>query len=130
MFASTISNLPFVASDITVIKKKPNERLHYVAASSTRTGNGVGLDRVTTDKTFVETVGGARVTMDIGSARTFTTSAAPNWQNGDIITLRASEFNNDRNADDNYEVRMQLTANPSGSALKFINAKIWNMIGN
>jgi len=115
---------PFVASDITVIKKKPNERLHYVAASSTRTGNGVGLDRVTTDKTFVETVGGERVTMDIGSARTFTTSAAPNWQNGDIITLRASEFNNDRNADDNYEVRMQLTANPSGTGLKFINAKI------
>ena len=115
---------PFVASDITVIKKKPNETLHYTAASSTRTGNGVGLDRVTTDKTFVETVGGVRVTMDIGSARTFTTSAAPNWQNGDIITLRASEFNNDRNADDNYEVRMQLTANPSGSALKFINAKI------
>jgi hypothetical protein len=115
---------PFVASDITVIKKKPNERLHYTAASSTRTGNGVGLDRVTTDKTFVETVGGERVTMDIGSARTFTTSAAPNWENGDIITLRASEFNNDRNADDNYEVRMQLTANPSGVALSFINAKI------
>ena len=31
--------------------------------------NGVGLDRVTTDKTFVETVGGVRVTMDIGSVR-------------------------------------------------------------
>ena len=114
----------FIASDITVIKKKPNERLHYVAASSTRTGNGVGLDRVTTDKTFVEWVDGVRVTMDIGSARTFTTSAAPNWLNGDIITLRASEFNNDRNADDNYEVRMQLTANPSGASLSFINATI------
>ena len=114
----------FIASDITVIKKKPNETLHYTAASSTRTGNGVGLDRVTTDKTFVETVNSERVTMDIGSARTFTTSAAPNWQNGDIITLRASEFNNDRNADDNYEVRMQLTANPSGASLTFINAKI------
>jgi hypothetical protein len=115
---------PFIASDVTVIKKKPNEKLHYAAASSTRTGNGVGLDRVTTDKTFVETVGGDRVTMDIGSDRTFFTSAAPNWQNGDIITLRASEFNNDRNADDNYEVRMQLTANPSGVGLDFINAKI------
>jgi len=115
---------PFVASDITVIKKKPNETLHYAAASSTRTGNGVGLDRVTTDKTFVETVNSERVTMDIGSARTFTTSAAPNWENGDIVTLRASEFNNDRNADDNYEVRMQLTADPSGAALSFINAKI------
>lgn len=114
----------FIASDITVIKKKPNETLHYVAASSTRTGNGVGLNRVTTDKTFVETVDGNRVTMDIGSARTFTTSAAPNWENGDIVTLRASEFNNDRNTDDNYEVRMQLTADPSGASLSFINAKI------
>ena len=118
---------PFIASDVTVIKKKPNERLSHTAASSTRTGNGVGLDRVTVDKTFVETVNGFRVTMDIGSERDFFTSAAPNWLVGDIITLRATEFNNDRNVDDNYEVRMKLTIAPAGTGAnlgKFIENAI------
>ena len=116
---------PFIASDITVIKKKPNERLHYTAASSTRTGNGVGLNRVKVlAKYFVETVGGERVVFDVGSARNFNTTAAPNWQIGDIITLRASEFNNDRNLDDRYEVRIKLTHAPSGASLSFIQGTI------
>ena len=116
---------PFKASDITVIKKKPNERLHYTAASSTRTGNGVGLDRVTVTKNFTEFISGdGQVPFDIGSTRSFTVDQAPNWQTGDIITFRATEFDNERNADDNYEVRMKLTANPSGSALKFITGTI------
>ena len=115
----------FIASDITVIKKKPNERLHYTAASSTRTGNGVGLNRVKVlAKYFVETVGGERVVFDVGSARNFTTTAAPNWQIGDIVTLRASEFNNDRNLDDRYEVRIKLTHAPSGASLSFIQGTI------
>lgn len=95
---------PFKASDITVIKKKPNERLHYTAASSTRTGNGVGLDRVTVTKNFTEFISGdGQVPFDIGSTRSFTVDQAPNWQTGDIITFRATEFDNERNADDNYE---------------------------
>ena len=115
----------FIASDITVIKKKPNERLHYVAASSTRTGNGVGLDRVTVTKNFTEFISGeGQVPFDIGSTRSFTVDQAPNWETGDIITFRATEFDNERNADDNYEVRMKLTANPSGAALRFITGTI------
>jgi hypothetical protein len=114
---------PFVASDITVIKKKPNERLHYTAASSTRTGNGVGINRVTTPKNFTETYNAVKVPREVGSSVSFVTSLAPNWQANDIITLTGFEFNNERNLNDKYQVRVKVTS-ITGSALKNVTGTI------
>ncbi len=99
----------FIASDITVIKKKPNSAPAYVAASSTRTGNGVGINRVTTPKNFTESYNGNKVPREIGSSVSFVTSLAPSWVANDIITLTAYEFNNERNLDDQYQVRVKVT---------------------
>jgi len=113
----------FIASDITVIKKKPNERLHYTAASSTRTGNGVGINRVTTPKNFTETYNAVKVPREVGSSVSFVTSLAPNWQANDIITLTGFEFNNERNLNDKYQVRVKVTS-ITGAALKNVTGTI------
>jgi len=111
----------FIASDITVIKKKPNERLHYAAASSTVTGVGAGLSRVTVKQNFTELFGGVKVPREVGSTINITTSEAPTaWAVNDIIALTAYEFNNDRNLNDQYQVRLKVTALPNANTPKFV----------
>ena len=118
----------FIASDITVIKKKPNERLHYVAASSTRAGVGAGLSRVTVNQNFTEAFAGVKVPRAIGSTINITTSLAPTaWEVGDIITLTAYEFNNDRNLNDQYQVRLKVTALPQAGTPKFVPCVIMSI---
>jgi hypothetical protein len=112
---------PFIASDVTVIKKKPNERLHYTAASTTRSGVGAGLNRVTANQNFTELFGGVKVPRAVGSSISITTSEAPTaWQVNDIITLTGYEFNNDRNLNDQYQVRLKVTALPNSNTPKFV----------
>ena len=116
---------PFVASDITVIKKKPNERLHYTAASSTRTGNGAGINRLTVNQNFTELFGGVKVPREVGGTISIVTSAAPTaWQVNDIITLTGYEFNNDRNLNDQYQVRLKVTALPNSNTPNFVEGCI------
>ena len=95
---TTVYGRDFIASDVTVIKKKPNLRPDYVADSTTRSGVGSGLNYVTTSKNFTELYNGNYVPREVGSSVSFTVSDAPNWVANDIIILNASEIN-----DNNFE---------------------------
>lgn len=108
----------FIASDITIIKLKPNSAPSYTASSTSRAGSsvGLGINTVTTNKNLTEeypTGSGVYVPVEVGSTVTFTTSAAPNWVNNDIVVLTASEIN-DYNNEDEYQARLKIT-NVSGA---------------
>ena len=119
---TTVYGRDFIASDVTVIKKKPNERPHYVASSTTRSGVGSGLNYVTTQKDFTELYNGNKVPREVGSSVSFTVSDSPNWQAGDIIVLTASEIN-DNNYEDEYQVRIEVVS-ITGTLLKYVTGTI------
>jgi hypothetical protein len=106
---TTVYGRSFLASDITVIKKKPNTAPTFTAASSTRTGVGSGLNTVTVEKDFTETINNADVPLEVGSSVSFITSANTNWLANDIVILTASEIN-DNNNEDEYQVRIKITS--------------------
>ena len=112
----------FIASDITVIKKKPNLKPDYTAASTTRTGVGSGLNYVTTTKNFTELYNGNYVPKEIGSSVSFTVSASPNWVANDIIILNASEIN-DNNFTDEYQVRIKVVS-ITGAQLRYVTGTV------
>jgi len=82
----------FLASEITVIKLKPEAAPNVVALPSLRGGNGTGITPVTTIFNFTDTVGTQTPPKEVGSTVNITTNVAPNWIDGDIIVLNASRF--------------------------------------
>ena len=107
---TSVYGRPFVYSDITVIKKKPNERLHFTAAASTQTGNGVGVNYVTGTKNVFETVGGLRYLREVGSAILIDlNSTVTSWGVGDIIVCQANEENTSE-YDTEHEMRVVVTS--------------------
>ena len=93
----------FIASDITVIKLKPNNAPGYVAAASIRGGNGTGVSPVETIKNFASSdseplAAGTSVNITIEGA------VIPNWQIGDIIVLNTSRITT-ANVKEKYQVR-------------------------
>ena len=119
---TTVYGRDFIASDVTVIKKKPNERPHYVASSTTRSGVGSGLNYVTAQQDFTELYNGSKVPREVGSTIAFTVSDSPNWNAGDIIVLTASEIN-DNNYEDEYQVRIEVVS-ITGALLRFVTGTI------
>jgi len=100
----------FIASDITVIKKKPNQRLHFAAAASTQTGNGVGISYVKGDKNVYTTVGGVRYLREVGDAILIDLeSTVSSWASGDIIICQANEANTSE-YDTEHEMRIVVTS--------------------
>ena len=83
----------------------------------------MGINRVTTPKNFTELYNGNKVPREIGSSVSFVTSEAPNWEANDLITLTAYEFNNERNLDDQYQVRVKVTS-ITGAQLKNVTGTI------
>ena len=119
---TTVYGRDFIASDVTVIKKKPNLRPDYVADSTTRSGVGSGLNYVTTSKNFTELYNGNYVPREVGSSVSFTVSDSPNWIANDIIILNASEIN-DKNFEDEYQVRIKVTS-ITGTLLRYVTGTI------
>lgn len=116
-----IYNREFLASDITVIKKKPNTAPVVTTSSTSRSGStvGLGLNTVTTDKNFTEeypTSSGIYVPVEVGSSVNFIVSSTPNWLSGDFVVLSASETN-DNNFEEEYQVRIKLTATPTSTSI-------------
>ena len=105
----------FIASDITVIKLKPNTAPGYVASSSVRAGNGSGLNPVYTNKDFTEYVGTDWVPVETGTIHTISTNTAHNWEVGDIINLSASRVTAE-NIKIEYEIRAEVDAKTSTTA--------------
>ena len=109
----------FLASDITVIKKKPNTAPSVTALSTSRSGSsvGLGLNTVTATYDFTELFNGESVPLEVGSSVTFTVSSAPNWLVNDFIVLTASDTN-DNNFEEEYQVRIKLTATPTSTSIQ------------
>jgi hypothetical protein len=103
---------PFINQDITVIKRNPRGVLG-VSMSSTRKvfpETGCGIYPVYTDFNFTDDAGaGFFVVKPVGSSVTFTTDASANWAIGDVISLSASELD-DENFEDEFAVRIEVTA--------------------
>lgn len=103
---------PFINSDITVIKKNPKGVLG-ISTSSTRKvfpETGCGIYPVSSNFNFTDPAGaGFFVVKSVGSSVTITTDSNANWAIGDIISLTASELN-DENFEDEFAVRIQVTA--------------------
>ena len=105
----------FIASDITVIKLKPNSAPGYVATASIRGGNGTGISPVQTIKNFASAdseplAAGTSVNITIEGA------VIPNWQIGDIIVLNTSRITT-ANVKEKYQVRLEITAGAGTSSL-------------
>jgi len=107
---------PFIASDVTVIKLKPNTAPSYNAQASLRGGNGTGVTPVIVYKDFTELVSNNYVPIEVGSVVTITTDVSPNWQLNDAITLRAS-FTNTDNYKEYFEVRATVSTAPVGTTV-------------
>lgn len=99
----------FLASDITVIKKKPNTAPTFTATASVRGGNGTGISPVKTLKNFTEVDSGLRVPLEVGAGVTITTDVSPNWQAGDNLVLTADRLNTD-DLFDKYRVRLNVSS--------------------
>ena len=93
---TSVNGSSFIASDITVIKLKPETAPGVVAAASVRGGNGTGVSPVTTVKNFTETIGGgAQAPLLPGTNTSIVCSAIPNWEQDDVVVLRASQKNSE-----------------------------------
>ena len=93
---TSVNGSSFIASDITVIKLKPETAPGFVAAASVRGGNGTGVSPVTTVKNFTETIGGgAQAPLLPGTNTSIVCSVIPNWEQDDVVVLRASQKNSE-----------------------------------
>ena len=106
-----VNGSDFIASDITVIKLKPETAPVITAAASVRGGNGTGVTPVITTKNFTENIGGGVYAPLLpGANTTIVCSAIPNWNANDVVVLRASQTNAE-NYKEYFEVRATVRFN-------------------
>ena len=106
----------FTEDLITVIKKRPNvaASMERKATAKTGTGVGCGIDTVETSYNFALSGSTLNVPSPIGSSHSLTFSALNDWAVNDIIILEGSKPK-EKNLIDEYRVRAEVTAVPSGS---------------
>lgn len=127
---------PFVESDITVIKKAPIQPLD-LELSNTRAVDSNGdpaIVTATTQQNFVKADPGApnncvtpicRVPFSIGDPLrlNWVSSPYPFFKIGDILTLEGSAVNDD-NFENEYEIRVEITAVSPGSTQTYADVKV------
>ena len=106
---TSIYGRSFLASDITVIKQKPNAAPTLTLKSTLKTGSGLGcgVNQVNVDVNFAITEGSSYRLPDIGDTKIINFKGSPDWAVNDIILFSASK-ENDENFLDEYFVRAQV----------------------
>ena len=100
----------FLAEDITVITKKPNNAPTLTVKSTKKTGTGLGcgVNQVKVVANFTTTVGGSFELLDTGDTKTIQFKGQPDWAVGDVILFTASKKNDDNFIDEHF-VRTEIT---------------------
>jgi len=106
----------FVEHDITVIKKSPLTPPTVTKSDSRREGVGTGISPLTTLKKFTQNIAGTDPvefeSIPSGTSTTLSFGAAPNYQVGDILSLK-NEYSSGNNDLEIFEVTVQITAGAS-----------------
>lgn len=102
---------PFIASDVSVIKKAPITAPTLLMRSTKKTGSGVGcgINSIETDHNFVNSSGAFWSVKEVGETVYLVYNTRPDWQAGDIISLKASKIN-DNNFADEFSVRVEVVS--------------------
>ena len=99
----------FIASDITVVKHKPNAAPALTLKSTLKTGTGLGcgVNQVNVDVNFAITEANSYRLPEIGDTKVISFKGSPDWAVNDIILLSASKENDD-NFLNEYFVRARI----------------------
>ena len=125
----------FILADVKVAKRGPTLAPVITTRSTRKTGTevGCGINKVDIIKNFTEAISGTGfynvleigdVVSNLGSAG----SVIPNWAVDDIIVMDATSVNDD-NYEDDYRVRVKITAVTATSILP-INVEILSISPN
>ena len=105
----------FTEQNITVAKKAPITAPTLAMSTSTRGGNGTGVNKVLVSNATASMFTDAEnVAKDAGTSVTLNFNPEPNFQVGDIITLTSTY--EELGQTTNYEIKLRITSQSNGTA--------------
>jgi hypothetical protein len=104
----------FTEEHITVAKQAPISAPTLTMSTSTRGGNGTGVNQVLVTNSVASTfTDSENVAKDAGTSVDLNFTPEPNWQVGDIITLTSTY--EELGQTTNYEIKVRITAQSFGT---------------